>query len=625
MRNVKIDISYVPYLDYCLAFFCILFMLLICVKKVTYLQKSNAFFGLLYATIACLSKQFINVHVCYANHVLIIITLTYVVLYAYANNLLTVASLRLIRVREDLVPSIQTPMNWCSVLGVLIMLPIYFVVFKANFQNQTEVVWLLANQITHLLTVASCISISFAIVSKQNKLSATATLALCSVFNTIGITCFVLGLIGNLTYTTAFLLLPTVIVIYYFGRNAYNAKDGLYIIDTFSEATHELADKSYYFYVVVFSKDYLLENPEVIQIVTKANCKSFRKHFTFMYNGYMLVTLVPKKSNDFYRRMNAVLNILQHPLIAEDTEHKIIVSELMSKELSIDEVVDFTEFMARKFSRDERFLLCSKAYACEYRRYRTIVENLMDISYAKNPEDERVLVYLQPVLWAKEDKLLSAESLMRLKLPEFSVIEPNEFIPIAERIGCIHQLSLVMLHKVCIQINQMREKHLVFKYISVNFSLSELHQKNFLSDIEGILQKTGADPTFLAFEITETRSEHDHELVKQVMCDIKRLGIAMYLDDFGTGYSNFERIMSLPFDVIKFDKSLTDLSKVDSTSFYMISHFADIFAHSGFKILFEGVEDSADEMRCLNMSADYLQGYRYAKPAPIENVKYFFI
>ena len=97
-------------------------------------------------------------------------------------------------------------------------------------------------------------------------------------------------------------------------------------------------------------------------------------------------------------------------------------------------------------------------------------------------------------------------------------------------------------------------------------------------------------------------------------------GIKFYLDDFGTGYSNFERIIGLPIDIVKFDRSLTIMAGKDEQSRYMVGRFSDIFDNSHYQVLFEGVEDEADETRCKDMNALYLQGYKYSKPIPIENL-----
>jgi EAL domain-containing protein (putative c-di-GMP-specific phosphodiesterase class I) len=113
-------------------------------------------------------------------------------------------------------------------------------------------------------------------------------------------------------------------------------------------------------------------------------------------------------------------------------------------------------------------------------------------------------------------------------------------------------------------------------------------------------------------------------MVKQKIEELKEHGIIFYLDDFGTGYSNMERILELPFDIIKFDRSLVIASNMDERAGKMIASLANMFRNLDYSVLYEGVEDENDESRCINMSASYLQGYKYSKPIPIKDLHRFF-
>ena len=100
-------------------------------------------------------------------------------------------------------------------------------------------------------------------------------------------------------------------------------------------------------------------------------------------------------------------------------------------------------------------------------------------------------------------------------------------------------------------------------------------------------------------------------------------GICFYLDDFGTGYSNMERILELPFDIIKFDRSMVIASGQDTRSEHIVEKLAKMFSDFKYSVLYEGVENNEDENRCLSMSATYLQGFKYSKPIPIDQLQAF--
>ena len=108
--------------------------------------------------------------------------------------------------------------------------------------------------------------------------------------------------------------------------------------------------------------------------------------------------------------------------------------------------------------------------------------------------------------------------------------------------------------------------------------------------------------------------------MKQKLDELRQHGIRFYLDDFGTGYSNMERIMELPFDTIKFDRSMVIASGTEERSRRMVANLANMFADMDYAVLYEGVERDSDESMCRDMSAAYLQGFKYSKPVPIERL-----
>ena len=112
-------------------------------------------------------------------------------------------------------------------------------------------------------------------------------------------------------------------------------------------------------------------------------------------------------------------------------------------------------------------------------------------------------------------------------------------------------------------------------------------------------------------------------LMKNKIEELRKNGLKFYLDDFGTGYSNMERIMELPFDIIKFDRSLVLAAGTDERSKKMVSNLANMFSDMEYCVLYEGVEKDSDEDMCKNMSASYLQGFKYSRPKPILDLKDF--
>ena len=252
-----------------------------------------------------------------------------------------------------------------------------------------------------------------------------------------------------------------------------------------------------------------------------------------------------------------------------------------------------------------------------------IISELYDIVKKNDLDDERVLVYCQPVFNIHKQKYDSAEALMRLNLKNIGIVYPDIFIPLAEQENCIHILSMIILNKTCKKIKEIEQQNLKLSRISVNFSIMELRQKGFCDNVIDIILQNDIPFEKIAIELTESKNEQDFVLIKEKVEELKKLGIYFYLDDFGTGYSNFDRIMQLPIDIIKFDRSLVLMSNKNVNYQYMIKNFSNTFEQLGYKILFEGIENQKDEDMCVNMNANYLQGYKYSKPIPINELNKF--
>ena len=125
-------------------------------------------------------------------------------------------------------------------------------------------------------------------------------------------------------------------------------------------------------------------------------------------------------------------------------------------------------------------------------------------------------------------------------------------------------------------------------------------------------------------ELTESAIFDDFNIVLNNMEKLNKSGIKFYLDDFGTGYSNFERIIGCPFYTIKFDKSLLYKSIDNSAVSDIISHLTSVFKKQGFVLLVEGVENDEQANYSIEQGFDYIQGYKYAKPQPVIDLKDYF-
>lgn len=254
-----------------------------------------------------------------------------------------------------------------------------------------------------------------------------------------------------------------------------------------------------------------------------------------------------------------------------------------------------------------------------------IAKRIQDINDKMDLNDERVLVYCQPVKNVMTGKFDTAEALMRLKFDDIGMVFPDKFIPIAESYGYIHSLSLIILNKTCKALKELTDEGYDITRISVNFAVEEMLATDFVNDYKNIIVENGISFDKIGIEITESQQEQNYESLFKLVKSLKQLGSVIYLDDFGTGYSNFDRILKLEFDLIKMDRSLLLMAESDNSSDQLLKLFSDGFINMGYKVLCEGVETDAQEEKCKKFNMSYLQGYKYSKPIPIENLRNFLV
>jgi len=251
-----------------------------------------------------------------------------------------------------------------------------------------------------------------------------------------------------------------------------------------------------------------------------------------------------------------------------------------------------------------------------------IMQALRRIKRADNLDDEHVLCFAQPIYNVEHKSFRTAEALMRLQL-DGKMIFPDKFIPAAEQTNCIHALTRIILNKVCKKIAELSDEY-DFDAITVNCSTIELSDPDLPEDLLGIIRANGIDSSKICLELTESAMFEDYTVFMTNITKLRAAGVQFYLDDFGTGYSNLERVLTCPFKTIKFDKSLLYKSMKDAVVRDLLVSMVEIFKKQGFQLLIEGVEDEQQSAYSIEKGFQYIQGYRYSKPLPIDRLTEFF-
>lgn len=417
------------------------------------------------------------------------------------------------------------------------------------------------------------------------------------------------------SFTTLSYLLPVIVIVFLFHSNSYNSSYGALDRNALRGRLQDLAGLRYKFNFVY------IQIPNFTNIEYDARtAKDFNtftkltgyKDYLFRYDKDIFVMLYDSKVdlnciNDFFSKLHTGYQL----------SHKILVVKSNNICKDLNDYIEVCDLVLNKVNCP--FYEVTEKDLNRFSKGIIIKRELADIELKGDLNDPRVKVYCQPILDIDKKIFTTAESLMRLELDGLGIVYPDLFIPIAESEGKIHILTLIILNKVC----QFIEKNPEITRISVNFSMYEITKSGFYNDIIGVVSKYNIDYTKLGFEITESLEADDFDTIIDVLSKFSKLGIKLYLDDFGTGYSNIEHITKLPIDIIKFDRSLVIASGKDDISNFMIGSLSNMFDIIGYSILYEGIEDKSDQDRCISMKACYLQGYRYSRPIPIEELQKF--
>lgn len=431
----------------------------------------------------------------------------------------------------------------------------------------------------------------------------------------------------QVSYTTLSFFLPVVGIIFMFHSNPFNVDTGAVSSEFFANEVRENIVKGTNMLIMCctmndFSHS-IAKSPELKSDFYKFFRMNVKKGILYSFpNERYVLTIVKTKRLDYDKIVDKMLSDFLESHSKHNIDYKITIMETSDGILDVSDYYHIIEYNEMKVDFNTITRITPEDIK-EYYDKHYILSQLEDIAAKKDLSDPRVLVYCQPVYNIQTRKYDTAEALMRLRLEKTGMVFPDQFIPLAEQFNLIHTLSMIILNKTCFAVRDFIEAGYYIKRISVNFSAIDIRYDSFCDEVKNIIERNGVDYDKIAVEITESRSEADFNLMKQRVIQLQDLGIKFYLDDFGTGYSNFERIMEIPFDIIKFDRSMLLESVRSDSSQYMVKTFANMFNDLRYAVLFEGVENESDEDRCIMMKAQYLQGYKYSKPIPIEELRGF--
>lgn len=329
--------------------------------------------------------------------------------------------------------------------------------------------------------------------------------------------------------------------------------------------------------------------------------------YAILFEGnYTEETLINERNRVFSAaNRNININFIDIPLDI------CVCSVNIPKELSTyEEVMDFSATF-------DKYIVGSGSFALSElpeEKQQMIKENI-DTIISEALIHDQFEMYFQPIYDIKEKKFTCCEALIRLH-SNGHFIPPSIFIPAAEKSGAIYNIGDFVFDNTFKMFKEYNFRDIGIKYVEINMSTIQCMKDNLKDSLQELLYKYNIPTDYINFEITETATDYIQDIVTKNIEEVHRLGFEITLDDYGTGYSNLRRLTSFPFNIIKLDKSFVDdLNKPKMKA--VMKNTINMIKDLGDKVVVEGVEDKTTADWFINNKCDFIQGFYYAKPMPV--------
>ena len=237
-------------------------------------------------------------------------------------------------------------------------------------------------------------------------------------------------------------------------------------------------------------------------------------------------------------------------------------------------------------------------------------------------ERRRLVLHFQPTQDLRTDTVHGVEALVRWQHPTLGLLQPDDFIPLAERVGLIVPLTRTVLDLAITELARLeRNGHLL--QMSVNISQWDLMDEHLAESIDRMLQWYDIAPQRITLEVTESSLSQDPVRAKRSLCTLRAAGVKVSIDDFGVGYSSMSQLLELPVDELKIDKSFVLALESDSRAIALIRSIIEMARALDIMVIAEGVEnpDSLESLR--RVGTDVIQGDYFARPLTSEELDAF--
>ncbi len=425
----------------------------------------------------------------------------------------------------------------------------------------------------------------------------------------------------------------SVLIVHLYIQNVRKSADHLTGIANRISLTHKLNErirKNDEFSLYIFSlrnfkninERYGLEiGDKILQYVVRILTREFSMNSVFRYSGDEFALLSKNTTDEYFNKVKTSIDFLYQPFLIDGND---IILDLV-----------FTRVDFPLFGENANSLISAADYSI-----RTLKENisdnnyLYDVSITKTISEQydmtqkiksaisnnNFIVHYQPIYSVNEDKFTQAEALVRMKSDDGTILYPNSFIDLAESTGLITHITYCVLDVVCRDLRHLMDTEKLptgFESVSINFPYFQFSNPHMVDKVLSILNKHSIPTSMIKIEITERTLIFENAHTHKTILKLINKGFIFELDDFGIDYSNMNVILNLPLDVVKIDRSLL-LSAIKSDENRKFFEYLILGIKATNKhIIVEGIEEEIHKDLCINANCDFLQGYLFSKPLPL--------
>jgi diguanylate cyclase (GGDEF)-like protein/PAS domain S-box-containing protein len=333
---------------------------------------------------------------------------------------------------------------------------------------------------------------------------------------------------------------------------------------------------------------------------------------------FTLLLMKPNNVNDVIAVARKILQSVARPINVDGHDFNITISigiafypqdggdaETLLKN------ADSALYRAKEAGRNS-YQLCSPSLARKAAD-RLLLENALHQAL----EQQEFLLYYQPQVDLRTQKLTGMEALIRWNRPGTNILRPAEFIGVAEETRLILPIGEWALEAACRQGRAWHNAGAGMR-MAVNVSARQFQQPNFVSMIQEALERSGFDPHCLEVEITESTAMHNPDLTADILLDLKSLGISIAIDDFGVGHSALNYLKRFPIDALKIDRSFVKDITREGSDGAIVSAVIAMAKALNIRVIAEGVETDEQLSFLREHGCFEFQGYLFSRPLPAD-------